>query len=99
MHKEFELRPHADPVVLYVMNSRVGKMVGIQLKTQFFFINLVKIIQLCRIGEINHKQEGSQKRCCAWVRKVTKCAEDQGKKIKEKEFEMEDIKTFQEKII
>lgn len=32
-------------------------------------------------------------------KKVTEWGEDQGKKVKEKEFEMEDIKTFQEKLI
>lgn len=56
-------------------------------------------MQLCEIGEINHKEEDKQKICCALVwKKVTEWAEDQGKEIKENEFEMEDMKTFQAKL-
>lgn len=56
-------------------------------------------MQLCGIGEINHKEEDKQKICCALVwKKVTAWAEDQGKEIKENEFEMEDMKTFQAKL-
>lgn len=61
----------------------------------------MKFILLCRIEEINHKQEDKQKESCALVRKkkVTEWADDQGKEIKENEFEMEDMKTFQVKLI
>lgn len=64
----------------------------------------MKFIQLCGIKEINHKQEDKKnrkKKALLWLgkKKVTEWAEDQNKEIKEKEFEMEDMKTFQAKLI
>lgn len=37
MHKEFELQPHTDPVVLYLMITYAARMIVIQLKTQFLY--------------------------------------------------------------
>lgn len=68
MRKEFELQPHAAPVVLYVMISCAGKMIVIQLNPQFLY--QFNYLFTALWNRRNKSQtEDNQKICCAGVRK------------------------------